>query len=82
VLPNATPTAMVISGNFRSWLEFIEKRDSPAADAEIRLLAKDIRGELERVAPAIFQSPPATLHEQLAPSFDPPKVEPEYVVQP
>ncbi len=78
VLPNATPTSIVVSGNYRSWLEFVEKRDSPAADREIAAAAKQIHRELERIAPAVFRPEKVTMSEQLATVFDPPKVEPEY----
>lgn len=74
VLPNSTPTRIVVSGNFRSWLEFIEKRDSAAADREIAGVAKAMRLELEKVAPAVFDRRPVTLSEQMAPKA----VEPEY----
>lgn len=77
VLPNATPTRIVVSGNFRSWMEFIEKRDSPAADREIAAVAKVMRSELEKVAPAVFDRRPVTLSEQMAPK---PQIEPEYPV--
>lgn len=75
VLPNATPTTIVVSGNFRSWLEFVEKRDSPAADREIARAAKAIRRELEAIAPAVFPQAKVTLTEQMQPK---PQIEPEY----
>lgn len=78
VLPNATPTSIVVSGNYRSWLEFVEKRDSPAADREIAEAAATIHRELEKVAPAVFRRTPVTMSEQLATAFDPPAIQPEY----
>lgn len=54
VLPNCTETKIVVSGNLRSWMEFIEKRNSPAADAEIRRLASHIETYLRLLAPNIF----------------------------
>lgn len=54
VLPNATETKMLVTGNFRAWMEFLIKRDNPAADAEIQRLAKLIVAELKDLAPAIF----------------------------
>ena len=67
VLPNCTPTSIVVSGNFRSWLEFIDKRDSPHADREISAVAAQIRRELERVAPAVFDGTTSTVAEQRGP---------------
>lgn len=54
VLPNATETKIVMSGNYRSWRHFIEMRNSPHADVEIRQLAQKILSELKFVAPNIF----------------------------
>ena len=54
VLPNATETRMVLTGNYRSWLEFIDKRDAAGADAEICRLAQMIHAELKGLAPHIF----------------------------
>lgn len=55
VLPNSTETKIVVTGNHRAWREFLTKRLSPAADAEIQLLALEIRGELVRIAPNTYQ---------------------------
>ncbi|MDT7877929.1 MAG: FAD-dependent thymidylate synthase, partial [Candidatus Caldarchaeales archaeon] len=54
VLPNATETALVMTGNFRAWRHFIRLRASRYADPEIRKLAILILRELQRVAPAVF----------------------------
>lgn len=53
-LPNATETRLVITGNYRSWMEFLIKRDNPAADAEIQRLAQTIGAIAAERAPAIF----------------------------
>lgn len=55
VLPNMTPTAIVISGNHRAWREFLVKRGSLAADAEIRRLALDIYELLRTEEPNMYQ---------------------------
>ncbi len=55
VLPNMTPTALVLTGNHRSWREFLEKRGSIHADAEIRKLALSIHACLVRIEPALYQ---------------------------
>lgn len=39
VLPNATETKIVVTGNYRAWRHFLLLRGSGAADAEIRELA-------------------------------------------
>lgn len=54
VLPNATETRMVMTGNLRAWRHFFEMRGSPSADAEIRRLAVAIFEKLEPIAPYCF----------------------------
>lgn len=54
MLPNAAETHMVITGNLRSWLEFVSKRDHEAADAGIRALAKEIYRILKEEVPEVF----------------------------
>ena len=51
VLPNATETRIVVTGNFRSWRHFISMRATEHADAEIRELAVACLRELQRCAP-------------------------------
>jgi thymidylate synthase (FAD) len=55
VLPNATETKLVVTGNMRAWRDVIAKRNSPHADAEIRQLAGMILAELKTIAPNTFQ---------------------------
>lgn len=54
VLPNAVETRLVVTGNYRSWLEFLVKRDADGADAEIRELARIIHRLLTDLAPHVF----------------------------
>jgi thymidylate synthase (FAD) len=54
VLPNATPTDIVITGNLRAWLDFMPKRDSDAADLEIAAEAREIKRLLAELAPTVF----------------------------
>ena len=54
VLPNATETRIVVTGNFRSWRHFISMRATEHADAEIRALAVACLRELQAVAPVAF----------------------------
>ena len=52
--PNGDATQIVVTGNARSWMEFIEKRDADGADAEIRRLAKVIGEILSWELPEVF----------------------------
>ncbi|GAA1681273.1 FAD-dependent thymidylate synthase [Fodinicola feengrottensis] len=54
VLPNATETRIVVTGNYRAWRHFIGMRASEHADVEIRAIAIDCLRELQRVAPNVF----------------------------
>lgn len=54
VLPNATETRLVMTGNFRAWRHFLRLRGSRAAEGEIRRLALAIHEELVRLSPACF----------------------------
>jgi thymidylate synthase (FAD) len=55
VLPTATETRMVVTGNYRAWRHFIAMRASEHADVEIRRLALACLRELQRVAVHVFQ---------------------------
>lgn len=54
VLPNATETRIVVTGNYRAWRHFIAVRASEHADVEIRRLALACLRQLIDVAPAVF----------------------------
>ncbi|MGH2931128.1 MAG: FAD-dependent thymidylate synthase, partial [Solirubrobacteraceae bacterium] len=54
VLPNATETRIVVTGNYRAWRHFIAMRASEHADVEIRRLAIACLRQLADVAPAVF----------------------------
>jgi thymidylate synthase (FAD) len=54
VLPNATETRIVVTGNYRAWRHFIAMRASEHADVEIRRLAIACLRQLVAVAPAVF----------------------------
>lgn len=55
VLPNMAETKVVVTGNYRSWIHFVNLRASVHADVEIRRLAVEILRQLqEHVAPAVF----------------------------
>lgn len=53
-LPNGIATTIVVTGNARSWMEFIQKRDAPGADKELQAIAQEIQVLLERELPEIF----------------------------
>jgi thymidylate synthase (FAD) len=54
VLPNATETRIVVTGNYRAWRHFVAMRASEHADVEIRELAIACLRELHRIAPNAF----------------------------
>lgn len=54
ILPSATETRLVATGNFRTWRHFIGMRATENADQEIRHLAIAILKELQSVAPHAF----------------------------
>lgn len=54
VLPNATETRIVVTGNYRAWRHFIAMRGSEHADVEIRRLAIACLRQLVDIAPAVF----------------------------
>lgn len=53
-LPNACPTALVLSGNLRAHRDMLAQRCSPHADAEIRAFALEVLEQLADYAPATF----------------------------
>ncbi|BCJ30992.1 flavin-dependent thymidylate synthase [Actinocatenispora sera] len=54
VLPNATETRIVVTGNYRAWRHFVAMRASEHADVEIRALAIACLRQLQQVAPNVF----------------------------
>jgi thymidylate synthase (FAD) len=54
VLPNATETRIVVTGNYRAWRHFVAMRASEHADVEIRGLAITCLRQLIDVAPQVF----------------------------
>lgn len=55
VLPNMMPTAIVVTGNHRAWREFITKRATIHADAEICALAVEILQQCKLWEPHLYQ---------------------------
>jgi len=54
VLPNATETRIVVTGNYRAWRHFVSARASEHADVEIRAVAVEILRQLTALAPHVF----------------------------
>jgi thymidylate synthase (FAD) len=54
VLPNATETRIVVTGNYRAWRHFIAMRATEHADVEIREIAVECLRQLQGVAPNAF----------------------------
>ncbi|GIG86687.1 FAD-dependent thymidylate synthase [Plantactinospora endophytica] len=54
VLPNATETRIVVTGNYRAWRHFVAMRATEGADVEIRELAVECLRQLQHVAPNVF----------------------------
>lgn len=54
VLPNATETRIVVTGNYRAWRHFIAMRATEHADVEIRHLAVECLRQLRKAAPNAF----------------------------
>jgi thymidylate synthase (FAD) len=54
ILPNATETKIMVTGNARAWREFVEKRNSPHADPEIQNVARELLRQLHLSAPNLF----------------------------
>ena len=48
ILPNATETRIVVTGNYRAWRHFIAMRATEHADVEIRELAVECLRQLQR----------------------------------
>ena len=54
VLPNATETRIVVTGNYRAWRHFIAMRATEHADVEIRAIAVACLRQLQGLAPHVF----------------------------
>ena len=58
VMPNATETRIVVTGNHRAWRDMLYKRYSVHADAEIREFAGEVLSQLRVIAPGTYQDFP------------------------
>jgi thymidylate synthase (FAD) len=55
VLPNATETRLLVTGNMRAWRDMLPKRLSLGADTEFQLVSKLLLMQLRWIAPNSFQ---------------------------
>lgn len=55
ILPNATETRIVVTGNYRAWRHFIAMRATEHADVEIRALAIECLRQLQKAAANVFE---------------------------
>lgn len=55
VLPNATETRIVVTGNYRAWRHFVAMRATESADVEIRALAVECLRQLQKATPNVFE---------------------------
>jgi thymidylate synthase (FAD) len=53
-LPERTTTTILMTGNLRSWIHFLELRDDERAQKEAQLIAKEIKKQLLEKFPIIF----------------------------
>ena len=54
-MPSMTETKMVVTGNLRAWLQVIDRRTAPDADAELQEVMGMARDVLKPLAPSIFK---------------------------
>jgi len=58
VLPNATESPMIVTGNLRAWRDVLKKRHHVAADKEIQRFAGEVLRHLREIAPSSVQDIP------------------------
>jgi thymidylate synthase (FAD) len=55
LLPNCVETRMVVTGNHRAWVETLQKRLAPGADAEMQEVSRLALDALYPTAPSIYE---------------------------
>lgn len=53
-LPNSAAVNLVMSGNVRSWMEFVSKRHHESADASLQMIAGQVYEILKKELPEVF----------------------------
>lgn len=66
LLPNAASVSMVVTGNVRSWMEFISKRDHEAADRSLQVIAGHIYEILKNELPEVFSEEARAIWDESA----------------
>jgi thymidylate synthase (FAD) len=56
VLPQGVATSLIMTANLQAWLHFLNLRLHPAAQAEIRAVAQNVRNILHNLAPTIIDA--------------------------
>lgn len=54
ILPECTSTTILMSGNLRSWIHFLELRDDTRAQKEAQEIAKEIKVQITKEVPGLF----------------------------
>lgn len=54
ILPNGGTTSLIFTANFRELLHYLELREDPHAQLEIRVVAQTMRLLLKQIAPNVF----------------------------
>lgn len=62
VLPLNLYTEFIVTGNFRNWMHFLELRNTPEAQYEIRVYAQAIAEILEEKMPISFKALTSSVH--------------------
>lgn len=56
ILPECTRTTILMTGNLRSWIHFLELRDDSRAQKEAQLIAKEIKKGLLKLFPVVLNA--------------------------
>jgi thymidylate synthase (FAD) len=54
ILPECTSTTILMTGNLRSWIHFLDLRDDERAQKEAQLVAREIKAFLTKEIPGMF----------------------------
>jgi len=71
ILPNATTSEIVLTGNFREWRHVCTVRTTPQAHWEIRLVMMQILKHMKELAPIVFHDFELDLDKMVAHRNDP-----------
>lgn len=54
ILPQSCTTELLVTGNFQAWKDFLDRRNTPKAQWEIKIVAAQVQDLLSDIAPNIF----------------------------